>query len=358
MAQTDNNQGPGLGGIFLNSYPAYSYHGPIDMRYALFTPSALNRMTNQEPIFSNKKIAQGKNFIDQAKFLNDIYGLVKNTVSIYNPEASQDVAPLILTDQTKPGWAAWYNMPKHQIFQPVYDVIPESGYYEDRSTEVVSLDNAGVPTQHSDYFVSEKGRRIPVDRSAIPHEVGHSLDQVHGTAQSQHDKDLWNFVTKDWYLYPREYIEQTTKPEAFAEYFADAMRSGYANKLPQLKELYQQTSQYLPYSLEDSYDIPISTQDGNAVNALISDMVKSSIDMSGEAAESTGKTSKRKEAAANYEGSRDAKKYIEAMFNTLGLSQGENNLTAKELLDNALAVQRAKEHLDFLNYFLVPSPEE
>lgn len=359
MAQADKNNGPGLEGIFLDQYPAYSYQGPIDMRYATFTPSALNRFVGQSPItedfISNQRIAKGQKFVDEAKFLNDIYGLVKNTVSLYNPEHAENVAPLVLTDEIVPGATAWYTPRYHQIFQPVYGTLPQSGYYNNPAETVIGFDSQNQPTQYIDYFVSEKGKQIPVYASPLPHEIGHSLDEFQGIPLSQHNQNLWDYVTKDWYLYPREYNSRTTKPEAFAEYFSDAMQSGYVNKLPQLQELYRQTSQYLPYGLEDIGQISSSNPDGGIDDALVSEVLNTAMQLSNKAAKKTGVRSKKNESKANYEGSRQAKK---EMFKIMSDVSGfPNNESGYEQLQNALDIQRAKEHLNFLNYFLRPEEE-
>lgn len=361
MAKAANGNGPGLSGIFLQNYPAYSYQGPIDMRYSTFTPSALNRFVGQAPLvksfLTEQQIAKGKKFADEAKFLNDIYGLVRNTVSLYSPELAENVAPLVLTDEIVPGAAAWYTPRFNQIFQPVYDVLPASGYYTNPADTVIGFDSQNQPTQYVDYFVSEKGKRIPVYASSLPHEVGHSLDEFQGEPLSRHDKNLWDYVTKDWYLYPREYNPRTNKIEAFAEYFSDAMQSGYVNKLPELQELYQQTSQRLPYSLEDTYPLETTIPNDRSKNALIDMIVKAGIDMSANVANNTSNIKQNQETSVNYQGSRKAKNVMSRLIDDLPLMMGEKPSEDQmsdyeEIVNNAIAVQRAKEHLKFLDYFL------
>lgn len=325
MAQADMNNGPGLAGIFLGNEPVYSYQGPLGIDQALFTPSALNRLfsdsqemespalrqgdvlaTSAEPnsggsASSWKKIASGDRYKEQAKNLNDMYGLVKSAIRLRNPDAAEAVAPLILQDKLDVADAVAYYIPgSHRIYHPVFDKNPTAGY-ESNVAPYVLVDTPNGPTYYQDKFVPTSGRYPDMSynlagRDALTHEVGHSLDYWRkmqdrdGLAglwddfvdmigmssperrgpKSGRDKEIWRSVIGDYYLYPRLFgdknDEDTNMQEAFAEHFSHAMRNDYANKYPELQKVYAEQGKKLPYELTPMDVLP-KTRDGVTIAA-------------------------------------------------------------------------------------------
>lgn len=303
MAKQDVNSGPGLRGIFTGGEPAYSYQGPLGIDEAQFTKSALERIFDDsipQPSASSiggrvlatpnipepnsaawDRIASGKRYREQAKNLNDMYGLVKAAIRLRNPDAAESVAPLVLQDMPFDDALALYDPREHRIMHPVYDVMPTSGYemFED---PYVTVNTPSGPVRYKDRFV-------PVDvnspenmsyylqgHNSLAHEIGHSLDYIPESRpggisglwnqiaeyvglqdapsdqpKSQSDRQLWQYVIGDNYLYPRPWSrdEGADMQEVFASNFGHAMRSELASKMPELQAQYAAEGKIIPYQI-------------------------------------------------------------------------------------------------------------
>lgn len=315
MDQNYSGQGPGLRGIFVGGEPVYSYQGPLGIDEALFTPSALNRLFVDEPSAEGMppapqdvlaitdgynsggktppwaRIASGDRYKAQAKNLNDMYGLVKSTIRLRNPDAAEAVAPLILQDKQDVEDAVAYYVPgSHRIYHPVFDQVPTAGYESNVAPYVVVNTPEGT-RYYRDRFVPASGTYPDMaydlaTRDALTHEAGHSLDYWRRTEdreglaglwddfvdmiglsnpqrrgpKSGRDQEMWRHVVSDFYLYPRLFgskgDEDTNMQEAFAESFSHAMRNDYAANMPELKRMYEEQGKKLPYELQPMDVLP------------------------------------------------------------------------------------------------------
>lgn len=272
----NNGDGPGLAGLFTSGEPAYRYMGPIDMSAVGFTESALNRAVSPNELHlednvdlapynalamkgggnNRTKLATGKRFTQNAKFLNDIYDLTKRHISGYNSEAGAMVAPMILTDKIADkddeNVMAYFDPDSQTITHPVFQNLNfnDVGYYKPRSSDVVVGSRTDSPQSYRDSFVNlMTGEKLPVINSAIPHEVAHSLDIGPEKPFSVYDPVMRSHIVKDMYYHPRKYVlgEDTPVVEVAAEYMVDALRTGLAEQYPKLQSQYDAEGSKIPY---------------------------------------------------------------------------------------------------------------
>lgn len=281
--ETDVSQessGPGLRGLFVSGEPAYQYMGPIDMSSVGFTESALDRVVTPnygDPIESvpasryipseilaqkdspkntaSVNIAKGKSFQSNAKYLNDVYELVKNLVATRNPELAKKIAPMVLTDKADHSAIAWYTPHNHRITHPVWENLSRSqGYYWPKNTNVVKGSTSDSPEFYKDFYVNQiTGEQHPVVKDVVAHEVAHSIDQDLSTWVPE----IWPHIVKDFYYQPRHLtnqIERVPSAELFAEYMSDAMRTDLAERNQELQDYYRMQGKTLPYKMEKGYD--------------------------------------------------------------------------------------------------------
>ena len=276
--------GPGLDGLFTSGEPAYQYMGPIDMSSIGFTESALNRVVNPDynestnlvptaPFIpgeilaqkegsvtpSSRNIAKGKRFKENAKYLNDVYELVKNLVATRHPELAKEIAPMVLTDSDhyKNNAIAWYTHGKHRITHPVWENLSRAaGYYYPKNDHVVAGIKSDSPDFYNDFYVNEMtGEQYPVVKDVVAHEVAHSIDRD----LSKVHPDIWPYIVKDFYYHPRFLTPHKSggmvpNQEIFAEYMSDAMRTDLAERKQELQDYYKIQGKFFPYKLEKGLD--------------------------------------------------------------------------------------------------------